>query len=111
MAITLTENAARRVRKFLGDDGQRCLRLGVTKSGCSGFSYVLDFVDAPGENDEVFLSQGVRIVVDREVLPYIDGTELDYTKEGLNEAFRFHNPKAEAWCGCGTSFSVASQNT
>ncbi len=109
MAITLTERAAQRVRKFLGADGARYLRLGVTRSGCSGFSYVLEFTEAPGENDEVFESQGVKVVVDRDQLPYIDGTELDYTKEGLNEAFRFHNPQAQAYCGCGTSFSVAGQ--
>jgi len=82
------------------------LRLGVRSSGCSGFAYVLDFADSVGAEDRVFESDGVKVIVDAESLKYVDGTKLDYAKEGLNEGFTFHNPNVKDECGCGESFSV-----
>ena len=107
MAITLTETAANRVKDFLSNRGKgEGLRLGVKTTGCSGMAYVLEFADAAEEGDEVFESQGVKIFVDPKSLVYIDGTELDFTKEGLNEGFKFNNPNEKATCGCGESFTV-----
>ncbi len=107
MAITLTEPAAERVKNFLHNRGKGIgLRLGVKTSGCSGMAYVLEFVDELEEGDEVFESNGVKIIVDKKSLLYIDGTELDYGKEGLNEGFKFNNPNVKDECGCGESFTV-----
>jgi len=107
MAITMTEAAANRVRTFLENRGKGVgLRLGVRTSGCSGMAYVLEFVDELHEDDAVFEEQGVRIVVDQKSLVYLDGTELDFVKEGLNEGFQFNNPNVKGECGCGESFSV-----
>ena len=107
MAITLTDNAAKRVKDFLVNRGKGVgLRLGVKTTGCSGMAYVLEFADDAQEGDEVFESQGVKIFVDAKSLVYIDGTELDFTKEGLNEGFKFYNPNEKASCGCGESFTV-----
>ena len=107
MAITLTEPAAKRVQDFLSNRGKGLgLRLGVKTTGCSGMAYVLEFVDELQEGDEVFESQGVKVIVDAKSLIYIDGTELDYTKEGLNEGFKFNNPNEKDTCGCGESFTV-----
>ena len=107
MAITMTENAAQHVRKFLEKRGKGAgLRLGVRTSGCSGMAYVLEFVDEVQPEDEVFEDHGVKIVVDKKSLLYIDGTELDFVKEGLNEGFKFNNPNVKGECGCGESFSV-----
>ncbi len=107
MAITMTENAARHVKKFLDKRGKGAgLRLGVRTSGCSGMAYVLEFVDEVQPEDEVFEDHGVKIVVDKKSLLYIDGTELDFVKEGLNEGFKFNNPNVKGECGCGESFSV-----
>lgn len=107
MAITLTDNAAKRVKDFLANRGKGVgLRLGVKTTGCSGMAYVLEFADAAEAGDEVFESQGVKIFVDAKSLVYIDGTELDFSKEGLNEGFKFNNPKEKATCGCGESFTV-----
>ena len=107
MAITMTENAARHVKKFLEKRGKGAgLRLGVRTSGCSGMAYVLEFVDEVQPEDEVFEDHGVKIVVDKKSLLYIDGTELDFVKEGLNEGFKFNNPNVKGECGCGESFSV-----
>ena len=107
MAITLTDNAAKRIKDFLANRGKGVgLRLGVKTTGCSGMAYVLEFADDAQEGDEVFESQGVKIFVDTKSLVYIDGTELDFTKEGLNEGFKFHNPNEKASCGCGESFTV-----
>lgn len=107
MAITLTTAAAQRVQDFLSNRGKgQGLRLGVKTTGCSGMAYVLEFADAQEEGDEVFESQGVKIFVDPKSLVYLDGTELDYAKEGLNEGFRFNNPNEKATCGCGESFTV-----
>jgi iron-sulfur cluster assembly protein len=107
MAITLTEAAAHRVRTFLDGRGRGLgVRLGVKTSGCSGLAYVLEFVDDCEEGDEVFEDRGVKVVIDRKSLVYLDGTELDYAKEGLNEGFRFNNPNVKDACGCGESFKV-----
>lgn len=107
MAITLTERAAHRVKDFISNRGHgEGLRLGVKTTGCSGMAYVLEFADTPAEGDEVFESQGVKIFVDAKSLVYIDGTELDFAKEGLNEGFKFNNPNEKATCGCGESFTV-----
>ncbi|MBI1425529.1 MAG: iron-sulfur cluster assembly protein IscA [Gammaproteobacteria bacterium] len=105
--ITLTETAANRVKDFLANRGKGVgLRLGVKTTGCSGMAYVLEFADEADSGDEVFESQGVKIFVDPKSLVYLDGTELDFTKEGLNEGFKFRNPNEKATCGCGESFTV-----
>jgi iron-sulfur cluster assembly protein len=107
MAITLTEPAAQRVRTFLESRGNGVgVRLGVRTSGCSGMAYVLEFVDDIAADDRVFEDQGVKIVVDQKSLVYLDGTELDYAKEGLNEGFKFNNPNVKSECGCGESFNT-----
>ena len=107
MAITLTDAAATRVRNFLDSRGNGLgVRLGVKTSGCSGVAYVLEFVDELEEDDEVFEDQGVKVIIDRKSLVYLDGTELDYGKEGLNEGFKFNNPNVKDECGCGESFKV-----
>jgi iron-sulfur cluster assembly protein len=107
MAVTLTEQAAKHVQQFLTKRGKGLgLRLGVKTSGCSGMAYALEFVDVPNEDDLKFESFGVTVFVDPKSLPYIDGTELDYVKEGLNYGFKFHNPNEKESCGCGKSFRV-----
>jgi len=105
--IKLTERAADRVRAYLDKRGAGVgLRLGIKKTGCSGFAYVVNYADEVGAGDVVFDTDDVKVVVDRESLELIDGTEVDYVREGLNEAFRFRNPNAKGECGCGESFSV-----
>ncbi len=107
MAISLTEPAAERVRSYLDNrDGGIGLRIGVKKTGCNGFAYVVNYADAVNDDDAVFEDGGVTVVVDRESLALIDGTEVDFVKEGLNEAFRFRNPNISGECGCGESFSI-----
>ena len=107
MAISLTESAASRVRNFLEARGSGVgLRLGITKTGCSGYSYVINYAEAIGDDDVVFEDKGVTVVVDPEALPLIDGTEVDFVKNGLNEAFSFRNPNVSGECGCGESFNV-----
>ncbi len=107
MAITLTEAAAERVQKFLTNRGKGIgLRLGVKTSGCSGMAYTLEFVDEVQTDDVTFESHGVKVLLDLKSLSYLDGTELDYTKEGLNEGFKFNNPNVKGECGCGESFTV-----
>ena len=107
MAITLTEAAAQRVASFLQNRGKGIgLRLGIKTSGCSGLAYVLEFVDELNPDDEVFEQHGVKLIVDAKSLVYLDGTELDFAKEGLNEGFKFNNPNVKDQCGCGESFNV-----
>ncbi len=107
MAITMTDAAASRVKLFLENRGKGIgLRLGVRTSGCSGMAYVLEFVDELNEEDQVFEQSGVRVIVDAKSLLYLDGTELDFIKEGLNEGFKFNNPNISSECGCGESFNV-----
>ena len=107
MAISLTESAINRAKTFLTE---RCsgvgLRLGIKKTGCSGFAYVINYADVISDDDVVFDAGGVKVVVDSQSLKYIDGTEVDYVREGLNEAFKFRNPNSTGECGCGESFSV-----
>ena len=102
MAVTLTDNALNRVRAF----GAAGLRIGVKRTGCSGLAYVVNHADSVTADDVVFDQDGVRVVVDRQALQLIDGTVVDFVREGLNEAFRFRNPNAKGECGCGESFTV-----
>ena len=107
MAISMTEAAAQHVRRSLEGRGKgEGIRLGVRTTGCSGLAYVLEFVDELTDEDKVFEQQGVKIIVDAKSLIHLDGTELDFVKEGLNEGFQFNNPNAKGECGCGESFSV-----
>jgi iron-sulfur cluster assembly protein len=107
MAITLTERAANHVSSFLAKRGKGVgLRLGVRTSGCSGMAYKLEYADAINPEDHTFERHGVKVVVDPKSLSYIDGTELDFTREGLNEGFKFNNPNVKDACGCGESFNV-----
>ena len=107
MSISLTESAADRVRAFLATRGQGIgLRLGVRKTGCSGFAYVINYADAVNADDIVFEDRGVKVFVDPSSLALIDGTVVDFVKQGLNEAFRFRNPNVKGECGCGESFTV-----
>ncbi|MDF0534244.1 iron-sulfur cluster assembly protein IscA [Shewanella sp. A32] len=106
-AISMTPAAADRVRTFLQNRGKGIgLRLGLKTSGCSGMAYVLEFVDELNEDDEVFEIEGVNLIVDAKSLIYLQGIELDFVKEGLNEGFKFNNPNAKGECGCGESFTV-----
>jgi iron-sulfur cluster assembly protein len=107
MAVTLSERAAQHVSAFLAKRGKGIgLKLGVRTTGCSGMAYKIEFADEVPPGDEVFESFGVTIFVDPKSLAYIDGTELDYTREGLNEGFKFNNPNVKNECGCGESFNV-----
>ncbi|AVQ87210.1 MULTISPECIES: iron-sulfur cluster assembly protein IscA [Plesiomonas] len=107
MAITMTESAESRVRTFLQNRGKGIgLRLGVKTSGCSGMAYVLEFVDVLNDDDVVFDNNGVKVIVDTKSLQFLDGTELDFVREGLNEGFKFNNPNVTGECGCGESFNV-----
>ena len=107
MTVSLTPAAHERVRSFLAKRGSGIgLRLGVRRTGCSGFAYVVNYADDLGAEDVVFDQDGVRVIVDRESLELIDGTEVDFVKQGLNEAFKFRNPNVRGECGCGESFSV-----
>jgi iron-sulfur cluster assembly protein len=107
MAITLTPAAADRVRHFLTERGHGLgLRLGIRKTGCSGYAYVVNYADAVEPGDRVFDSEGVRVLVDPDSLALIDGTVVDFVRQGLNESFRFRNPNVRGECGCGESFSV-----
>ena len=107
MSISITPAAAERVKSFLARRGHGVgLRLGIKKTGCSGYAYVVNYADDVAPQDVVFEDQGVRVIVDRDSLNYIDGTEVDFVKQGLNEAFRFRNPNVKGECGCGESFTV-----
>ncbi len=107
MAIHLSDIAASRVRHFLDNRGKGIgLRLGVKTTGCSGLAYVMEFVDELGDDDEVFESKGIKVVVDKKSLVYLDGTEVDFARVGLQEGFQFSNPNAKNACGCGESFTV-----
>ncbi len=107
MSITLTEKAAQQIAKQLLKRGRGLgLGLGIKKAGCSGFAYVVDYADAVTDNDRIFEQHGVKVIVKADALEFLDGVEVDYSREGLNEAFRFNNPKATGTCGCGESFTV-----
>ncbi|PIE36633.1 MAG: iron-sulfur cluster assembly protein IscA [Gammaproteobacteria bacterium] len=107
MAISITQAAARHVRRQLDQRGSGLgIRVGVKTSGCSGMAYVLEFVDEAEPEDTVFENDGVQLYVDPKSLVYLDGTEMDYVREGVNEGFEFRNPNATGECGCGESFTV-----
>jgi len=107
MSITLSSRAAQRVQQFIDKRGKGVgLRLSVRTSGCSGMAYTLEFADEAQPDELLFESNGVTVLIDPKSLAYLDGTELDFVREGLNEGFKFNNPNAKAHCGCGESFSV-----
>ena len=107
MSVTLTENAAKQIQKQLSKRGKGIgLKLGIKQSGCSGFAYVIDYADEVANDETIFENYGVKVVVNSEDLKIIDGIELDYRTEGINEAFQFNNPNVKGTCGCGESFSV-----
>jgi iron-sulfur cluster assembly protein len=107
MAMSLTDAAADRVRSYIEKrENSLGLRLGVTPTGCSGYSYVINFAEEIGADDVIFEDKGVKVVIDPEALALIDGTEVDFVKNGLNEAFSFRNPNIKGECGCGESFNV-----
>ncbi len=105
--ITITENAAKQIRKFLANRGKgEGIRIGVKTSGCSGMAYTLEFVDEIQPEDQVFEQDGVKVFIDPKSMVYLDGTQVDFAKEGLQEGFKFENPNAKESCGCGESFHV-----
>ena len=107
MTVSMTPAASERVKSFLTNRGKGFgLRLGIKTTGCSGLAYVLEFVDAPADDDQVFAVDDVNIVIDGKSMVYLEGIELDFVKEGLNEGFKFTNPNAKGECGCGESFNV-----
>ena len=107
MAISLTSSAAERVRSYLEKRGHGVgLRLGIKKTGCSGFAYVVDYADEVHADDVTFEDEGVKVVVNRDSLEYLDGTQVDFVKQGLGESFQFQNPNVKDECGCGESFNV-----
>ena len=107
MAVTLTEKAATHVQGFLAKRGKGvALRLGVRTTGCSGMAYKLEYADAVGPDDLQFESHGVKVVIDPKSLPYLDGTQLDYARDGLNEGLKLNNTNVKDECGCGESFKV-----
>ncbi|MCE4556754.1 HesB/IscA family protein [Roseateles cellulosilyticus] len=107
MSLTVTPKAASQIQKALTQRGSGYgLRIAVKTSGCSGYAYALEFAEAPAPDDHQFTTEGVTLLVDAQSLPMVDGTQLDWVREGLNEGFKFHNPNATANCGCGESFAV-----
>ena len=106
MSIQLTDNAAQRVKQFLDKDNGVALRLGVRKTGCSGWAYEVSIAKEYGNDDDVFEDKGIKIVVDHESLPYLKGSQIDFTQSGLNRTFQFENPNATDECGCGESFTI-----
>jgi iron-sulfur cluster assembly protein len=107
MAVTLSEAAARHVTRYIAKRGKGVgVRLGIKTTGCSGLAYKLEYADDIAPEDHVFEEHGVKVLVDPKSLPYIDGTQLDFVREGLNEGFKFHNPREKDRCGCGESFRV-----
>ena len=108
MAVSLTNSAAQRVRQYLIKRGHGLgLRVGVKRTGCSGWAYLIDYADSLDDGDVVFEDADVKVIVDQKSLELIDGTEVDFVKDGLNEAFKFRNPNSKGECGCGESFSVS----
>ena len=107
MAVTLTEKAATHIKNYIAKRGKGVgLRLGVRTSGCSGMAYTLEFADDFNDTDSQFESFGVKVLVDPKSLVYLEGTELDFVREGLNEGFKFNNPNVKDSCGCGESFNT-----
>ncbi|SCX44607.1 iron-sulfur cluster assembly accessory protein [Nitrosospira sp. Nsp1] len=107
MAVTLTENAAKQIRKQLAKRGKGlALRIGLKKVGCSGFAYTFDYADEILVGDQMFESYNAHVVVDANSLPFLDGSRVDFVREGLNDSFKFENPNVDNTCGCGESFSL-----
>lgn len=107
MSITLTATASNHIERFLQQRGKGLgIRLGVKTTGCSGLSYVIEYADEAGIDDTIFEDKGIKVIIDAKSLVYLDGTELDFVKEGLNEGFKFTNPNEKNRCGCGESFSI-----
>ena len=108
MAISLTDAAINRIKDYSGKSQKEVisLRIGVKKTGCNGYAYVINYSDGIDDDDEIFIDHDIKIIVDKESLELIDGTEVDFQKEGLNEGFEFNNPNSKAECGCGESFTV-----
>lgn len=107
MTISLTQAAIDRIKDYSNlDNREVCVRVGVKKTGCNGYAYVINYTDKIDNNDKVFKDNGIKLVVDKMSLELIDGTEVDFSKDGLNEAFRFRNPNISSECGCGESFSI-----
>lgn len=107
MSIQLTDNAAQRVKHFLDKENGMALRLGVRKTGCSGWAYDVSIASELGNDDQVFEDKGVKIVIDNDSLPYLQGSTIDFAKNGLNRTFQFDNPNATDECGCGESFTIS----
>ncbi len=108
--IALTERAARHVKNYLSrQQGELGLRVGVKPTGCSGYQYVVEAAERINDNDQLFESNGVKIIIDDQSFQYLSGTELDYVKEGVSEGFRFNNPNVQATCGCGESFTISGE--
>jgi iron-sulfur cluster assembly protein len=107
MSVQLTDNAAQRVKYFLEKENGSALRLAVRKTGCSGWAYEVSIASEFGENDQVFEDKDVKIVIDNESLPYLQGSKIDFTVSGLNRTFQFDNPNATDECGCGESFTIS----
>ena len=106
MAITLTDSAAERIKRFLSQQGGVGMRIGVKKTGCSGFAYVVELTEEVSESDQTFEDQGVKMVIDSGALPYLDGMRIDFAHDGLNEGFQYDNPNVKSLCGCGESFGI-----
>ncbi len=107
MAVMLTDTAAERVKRFISERGSGAgLRVGIKTTGCSGFAYVVDIADEIADNDCIFESHGVKVIVNDESLAFLDGTTIDFSREGLNEGFSYDNPNVKSLCGCGESFGV-----
>ena len=106
MSIKLTDSAAQRVNRFLDSEEHQVLRLAVRKTGCSGWAYVVQLDDQVNADDSVFDEKGIRVVIDPESLPFLDGSEIDFIADGLNRTFQFNNPNATEECGCGESFTI-----
>jgi len=107
MSIQLTDSAAKRVKQFIEKEHGRALRLGVRKTGCSGWAYEVSIASVLEKNDEIFEDKGIKIIVDNESLPYLQGSKIDFTQSGLNRTFQFDNPNATDECGCGESFTIS----
>jgi len=110
MAIQITPTAHERMKNFLSaQPTAKAVRFGVRKTGCSGYAYVVDLTDTINETDHLFEQDGIKVVVDEKSLPLVDGTEIDFNREGLNASFVFHNPKVTGECGCGESFTITEE--
>lgn len=108
--ISLTERAAKHVKNYLDKQGNElALRVAVKPTGCSGYQYIVEAAESVNETDQAFETQGIKVVVDNQSMPFLVGTQLDYVREGLNEGFRFNNPNVQETCGCGESFTVSEQ--